>query len=97
MDLTEKSIVVVKFSAIWCGPCKTLNPVFEKMKDDFTEISFQNVDVDESPAIAKKYSIRSVPTVIFFREGKEMSRIVGSVTATVLRTALKEHEKERAA
>ena len=58
--------VVVKFSAPWCGPCKALTPMLEKVSGDFLDIQFVEVNVDESPALAAQFNVRSIPTMVGF-------------------------------
>jgi len=68
---------VKKFYATWCGPCKMLTPIMEQIKKKHTDIKFEDVDVDSQFEIASKYSIRSVPTVIIEKNGKEVGRFSG--------------------
>ena len=75
--------VVVKFSAPWCGPCKTMAPMFEAVSKEaaFQGVKFVQVNTDTSP-IASSYNVRSVPTTIFFKNGKEVGRINGGPSKT---------------
>lgn len=62
--------VLVDFYADWCGPCKQVPPILKKVKDDFKEqIRIIKVNVDKNPVIATKYNIRSIPTLIVFKDG----------------------------
>ena len=70
-------IQVKKFYAEWCGPCKVLTPLMENVKTKFTNVKFENVDIDSQFEIAQKYFVRSVPTVIIEKNGKEVERFVG--------------------
>lgn len=70
-------ITVKKFSASWCGPCKTLKPIFEEVKTNFNNVAFEDYDVDEAFEVASKYGIRSVPTVIIEKDGQEVQRFAG--------------------
>jgi thioredoxin 1 len=70
-------LTVKKFSASWCGPCKVLAPVINEVKTQFSNVKFEDYDVDEAYNEATKYGIRSVPTVIIEKNGKEVGRFVG--------------------
>jgi thioredoxin 1 len=70
-------VEVKKFSAAWCGPCRMLAPMFEGIKTKFDNVNFINIDVDQQFEEASKYSIRSVPTVIIEKDGKEVERFIG--------------------
>lgn len=62
-------IVLVDFWADWCGPCKRFAPVFERASDKHQEITFAKVDTEAEPEIARKFDIRSIPTVMAVRDG----------------------------
>lgn len=70
-------IEVKKFSASWCVPCKMLAPIIERIKPKFGNVKFVDIDVDQQFETASKYSIRSVPTVIIEKNGKEVQRFTG--------------------
>jgi len=72
--------VLVDFWAPWCGPCKALNPILEKVENEVGgKIRIVKVNIDESPEIASKYSIMSIPTLLFFKDGTVMEQLVGLV------------------
>jgi thioredoxin 1 len=69
---------LLDFSATWCGPCKVLSPIVDKLADEFTgKVRVGKLDIDESPGVATKFSIRGVPTVLIFKGGEEAGRHVG--------------------
>jgi thioredoxin len=68
---------VKRFSAVWCGPCRALAPVMEGIKTQHSDVVFETIDVDTDHEQASKYAIRSVPTVIFVKDGVEVERLVG--------------------
>ena len=70
-------IEVKKFHAVWCGPCRTLGPVLENVKKKFSNINFEEIDVDKNYEQAEKYYILSVPTVVIVKDGKEVDRFTG--------------------
>jgi thioredoxin 1 len=72
--------VLVDFSAVWCGPCKALEPIVKEVATEFAgKLKVVKVDIDESPGIATRFGIRGVPTVIVVKGGREVKRQVGLV------------------
>jgi len=70
-------IKVKRFTAVWCGPCKQLAPLFEQIQAEYTNVSFETIDVDTSPEETQKYMVTSVPTVIIEKDGEIIQRTVG--------------------
>lgn len=81
--------VVVDFYADWCGPCKQLAPVIDFLAQEFPNITFVKVNIDNITKVSSKYSVRSIPTLILFRNGKDVDRIVGYQSKNKLRKKLK--------
>jgi len=83
-------IEVKKFYAEWCGPCKMLTPIMEKVKTGYSDVSFKDINIDEDFEIAQKYFVRSVPTVIIEQDGKEVGRYAGLQSELTYKNALNE-------
>lgn len=75
-SLIEKN-AVVDFYANWCGPCKMFSPVFEEESKRYDDINFVKVNVDDYSDIAREYGVMTIPTVILFKDGKEIKRNIG--------------------
>ena len=93
----DVGISVAKFGATWCPPCKALEPSFKKVTAEFPNIRFLSVDIDDQPHEAKDHRIRAVPTVILFRDGQEIDRLVGQVNIAAFRKRLRDAAKDIAA
>ncbi|KIJ93097.1 hypothetical protein K443DRAFT_684788 [Laccaria amethystina LaAM-08-1] len=72
--------VVIDFWATWCGPCRMISPVLEKLSNDpsFTGVEFYKVDVDEQDQISQEVGVRAMPTFILFKKGQKVSDLVGA-------------------
>jgi thioredoxin 1 len=69
---------LLDFSATWCGPCKVLSPIVDKLADELQgKVKVGKLDIDDSPGVATKFGIRGVPTVLVFKAGQEAARHVG--------------------
>jgi len=84
-------IVVKKFSASWCGPCQALRPIFEEVKVRYSNVKFEEVDVDENYELASQYGVRSVPTVVIEKNGAEVSRFTGLQSKLAYTNAINEN------
>lgn len=81
--------VVLKFGATWCMPCNRLAKILEKIHEEFSDVKFYSVDIDDYPELARKFNIRSVPTVINLSDNNEIERIVGLLPLDVFRSAFR--------
>jgi thioredoxin 1 len=71
--------VLVEFTAVWCGPCRTLAPILESIATEESErLEVVAIDVDENPATTVKYGVMSMPTMMLFRDGEPVRSIVGA-------------------
>jgi thioredoxin 1 len=81
--------VLVDFWAEWCGPCRMVGPIIEEISHEYSEKALVvKCDVDNSPGVAAKYSIRNIPTILFFKDGKIADKQVGAVPKSTFVTKL---------
>ena len=76
-EVIAEGKVLVDFFAVWCGPCKMIAPVLEEIADERDDIIIVKVDVDETPDLARRYGIMSIPTLLLFKDGQLVSKTMG--------------------
>lgn len=77
-SIIEEGVTLVDFFAVWCGPCKMLAPIVEEIAEEYEgKVKVCKVDVDEVDTLAYKYGIRSIPTLMYFKDGKLKDTVVG--------------------
>ena len=82
--VATEGLVMVDFWAEWCGPCRAIAPVLEELAEGSDGVTLMKVNVDESPELATHYGIRSIPTILFVKEGAVVDRVVGAVPKAAL-------------
>jgi thioredoxin 1 len=76
--LQADSAVVVDFCAPWCGPCKAIEPALEELAASSESVEFVKIDIDENPAVADRYGVLSLPTVLLFEGGEVRRTVLGA-------------------
>jgi len=78
-EIGNNDLLLVDFWAEWCGPCKSMHPIFTRMAKKYKRVRFARVNVDDAQDVAMKYEVQSIPTFIMFRNGEVVNRMVGAV------------------
>ncbi|GJE88329.1 thioredoxin family protein [Phanerochaete sordida] len=81
--IAKDTYTVFDFWAQWCGPCKVISPIFEKLSEQFAAVEFYKIDVDAAEAISQELSIRAMPTFILFKNGQKVKEVVGANPAAL--------------
>ncbi|MFH1649804.1 MAG: thioredoxin [Candidatus Woesearchaeota archaeon] len=88
-DKAKKGNVVLDFYADWCGPCRMFAPTFEKVSKELTTVHLFKVDTEQSPMVSTQYGIRSIPTIAFLKDGKEVHREMGVLQEADFKAVIK--------
>ncbi len=88
--ILEKPKAIVDFWAPWCNPCLQFAPLFEKVSSESTDIAFGKVNIEEYRDLALEFNVMSIPTVLFFKDGKEVGRFTGSIPIQAFKDKIKE-------
>ncbi|MEO7965365.1 MAG: thioredoxin [Gemmatimonadaceae bacterium] len=85
-------LAVVDFWAEWCGPCRMIGPIIDQLATEYEgKAKVTKLDVDANQKTAMKYGVRSIPTVLFFKDGKLVDQIVGAVPKPAIEQKFKQH------
>lgn len=86
-------LAVVDFWAEWCGPCRIVGPIVDELAREYADkgVVVAKLDVDQSPTVANRFGIRSIPSILFFKDGEHVDTVIGAVPKPHLERKLLEH------
>ena len=89
----EAGLAIVDFWAEWCGPCRIVGPIVDELAKEYASkgVVVAKLDVDQSPAVANRFGIRSIPSILFFKDGQHVDTVIGAVPKPHLERKLLEH------
>lgn len=89
----HKGLAVVDFWATWCGPCRIIAPILEQLATEYEgKVKVAKLDVDTNIRTATRFNVRSIPMLLFFKDGKVVDQIVGAVPRTHIESKLQQHQ-----
>ena len=90
---SSTGLTIIDFWAAWCGPCQMVAPIVAELAKEYQDQGLRvgKLDVDQNPSIASKFGIRSIPSILFFKEGKHVDTVVGAVPKPFLEAKVNEH------
>lgn len=89
--LKKDSLVVVDCWAPWCGPCRMIGPVIDMLSEEYQDVTFGKLNTDENFGISRKFQIMAIPTLLFFKNGELVERVIGVVPKGHIESLIKKY------
>lgn len=90
--ITNNPLVVIDFTASWCGPCKLVGPLMDQLSEEYGDkITVAKLDIDSNKPIAKRFGIKSIPAVLFFKQGEQVDTVIGAKPYEEFSATLEKH------
>jgi len=82
--INDGPLTIIDCWAAWCGPCRMISPIIDELSEQYTQVTFGKLNVDENKALAAKFDIMAIPTLLFLKGGKLVDTLVGAVPKSVI-------------
>ena len=91
--IVSEKIVIIEFGAVWCGPCKMLKPVLDKISTDFSNrgVKIVTIDVDDSKALSNELMVNEIPLLLFYKDGKLMEQMIGFNPENIIKESIEKY------
>lgn len=86
--VSANQVVVVDFWAEWCGPCRMLGPIIDELSSELTDVKIGKLNVSDNSVASSEYGITSIPTILFFKDGKLIDRVKGVISKAALKAKI---------
>lgn len=87
-----KGLILVDFWAEWCGPCRMVAPILEELAGEYEgQITVAKLNVDENRETAARFGIRSIPTILFFKDGAQVEQVIGALPKSAIKSKVQQH------
>lgn len=90
-EINNSGVTVVDFFANWCGPCRKMGPILEEVETELSNVKFAKINTDDNIEMAKKYQVSGLPTLMVFKNGEPVERIVGLMPKSSIITNIEKH------
>jgi thioredoxin 1 len=88
----SEGLTMIDFWAVWCGPCRTIAPIVEQIADEYAgRVRVAKLDVDANPRTTTRFNVRSIPSILFFKDGKVVDTLVGAYPRHILQARIEAH------
>jgi thioredoxin 1 len=90
-DFISDGVALIDFHAIWCGPCKALSPIIDELANEYTDVKIGKIDADENSETTQELGIRSIPTILIYKDGEIVEKHVGGASKAQLKSLIDKH------
>ena len=90
-DFISDGVALVDFHAVWCGPCRVIGPIIDELANEYTDVKIGKMDADENSETTQELGIRSIPTILIYKDGMIVEKHVGNASKAQLKSLIDKH------